>query len=305
MHWHVVAVRGRADLMRIYPCWGLALESELPLPLLEGIPEPAAPRVRILRGSPPAAGPGPALPYSTGGFAYGSRGDGILVRVGTVLEFFVTESTVLASGRDRDEVLGDLSVRLALGFLLQLRSMLAFHGAAACRDGAAVAVLGDKGAGKSTTAMGLARRGWSLLSDDAVVMGEGGLALPGPNRARLNADSFERLFRTAPTEADPRDRDGKLAVDPAGIPPPARLALVVALRAADVDEVSVRDIRGYGKLNFALSHMHSLEGVGDPGERLMRATAALARARVVELIRPSRLFALEEALDAVEAAAER
>jgi hypothetical protein len=55
--------------------------------------------------------------------------------------------------------------------LLQSRGFYGLHAAALVRkDGRGVLVVGGSGSGKSTLAIALIRRGWSYLSDDAVVL---------------------------------------------------------------------------------------------------------------------------------------
>lgn len=59
-----------------------------------------------------------------------------------------------------------------LGFLLRLRGVTCLHASAVALGGAAVAFVGAEGAGKSTTAAALARRGHAAISDDIVALDE-------------------------------------------------------------------------------------------------------------------------------------
>jgi hypothetical protein len=59
-----------------------------------------------------------------------------------------------------------------LGLLLRLRGVTCLHASAVAIGGYAVAFVGSAGAGKSTTAAALARRGHSVLSDDIVALSE-------------------------------------------------------------------------------------------------------------------------------------
>jgi hypothetical protein len=56
------------------------------------------------------------------------------------------------------------------GTLLHMRGLLVLHASAVTRDGRCVVFLGDKGAGKSTTAFAMIESGYSLLSDDVVAI---------------------------------------------------------------------------------------------------------------------------------------
>jgi hypothetical protein len=59
-----------------------------------------------------------------------------------------------------------------LGLLLRLRGVTCLHASAVAFGNSAVAFVGSEGAGKSTTAAALARRGNAILSDDVVTLAE-------------------------------------------------------------------------------------------------------------------------------------
>ncbi|MCC3768221.1 hypothetical protein K6I34_007373 [Streptomyces sp. UNOC14_S4] len=70
------------------------------------------------------------------------------------------------------------------------------HASAVVRDGQAVLVLGDKGAGKTTTALLLARAGWQLLANDRVFIRREGdrlRALPWPSAAAIGLGLLDAL----------------------------------------------------------------------------------------------------------------
>jgi len=60
----------------------------------------------------------------------------------------------------------------ALGLLLRLRGVTCLHASAISMGGHAVAFVGAEGAGKSTTAAAMARRGHAVVSDDIVALAE-------------------------------------------------------------------------------------------------------------------------------------
>ena len=289
------------EKMLSYACYGLGIRSELPLPLPECSSTTGALAISVGLGGFEPLDAECMLPYDAGGALYGPYDGAILIRVKGVADFLVSDSSISVgqSGRSVEE-LGDLVVRLALGFVLQQRSMLVFHGAAASRDGRAVAILGERGAGKSTTAMGLAKRGWGLLCDDIVVVEPGGTTPRGASRVRLNADSYDRLMDGRRASAAPLDRDGKHPVESGGEVRAAPLRKVFIIESAEVEGVQVHEARGYAKLELALGHMHSPSGIGDPGDRLRRAAEAIARVPLYAVRRPSQRFALDELLDIIE-----
>jgi hypothetical protein len=285
--------------MHCYRCYGLGIESELALPLPESELSDL-PCVSIRIGGCERLEPRRPLPYDAGGAAYGPCNGGILVRAGRYAEFSLTEGSILVSGRGEESVLGDLIVRMALVFLLQLRSALAFHGSAVSRGGKTIAFFGNCGAGKSTTALGLVNRGWGLLCDDTVVVGPGGLVPFSAARTRLNRDAYSRIAGGSANAAEEPGPDGKYAYDPRMMGADARLDRVFILSAREVENVKIREIKGYAKLASVSPHLLSPRGIGDPGDRLLRTGEALARVPTYEVSRPMNRFALDELLDLIE-----
>jgi len=83
-----------------------------------------------------------------------------------------------------------------LGLLLRLRGITCLHASAVASGDRAVAFVGSEGAGKSTTAAALARRGYPVLSDDVVTLVERGGAfhvMPAYPYLCLWPDSVEKI----------------------------------------------------------------------------------------------------------------
>ena len=90
---------------------------------------------------------------------------------------------------------------------------LVLHASAVSIDGRAVAFLGPKYAGKSTTAMALVRRGAQLLTDDTLVLrfdSDGVRAMPGVHRVRLWEDSVRALKAAADVSLGAKPTVGQL-----------------------------------------------------------------------------------------------
>lgn len=87
----------------------------------------------------------------------------------------------------------------AMGWLLHMRGLFVLHASAVSANGFAVAFLGDKGAGKSTTGSVFLQHGWELVTDDllAITISEEGVPQMQTafGQLKLNAD--------APTAAIP------------------------------------------------------------------------------------------------------
>jgi predicted nucleic acid-binding protein len=87
-------------------------------------------------------------------------------------------------------------VSTVLAFVLRLRGYEVLHAASVVIDGAAVAIVGPGGAGKSTLAACLAERGFTMLSEDVTALidrGECFEVLPSHARIRLWPDAATML----------------------------------------------------------------------------------------------------------------
>ena len=101
-----------------------------------------------------------------------------------------------------------------MAVLLHRRSLLTLHGSAINIDGRATVFLGDKGAGKSTTAAALVQAGYGLVTDDIVAIDLGDTASPilwpGYPQVKLTDDATEALpFVDAETMPSPHPDFGK------------------------------------------------------------------------------------------------
>ncbi|CAN5359816.1 hypothetical protein BH09PSE1_BH09PSE1_04980 [soil metagenome] len=101
-----------------------------------------------------------------------------------------------------------------MAILLHRRGLLTLHGSAINIEGRAAVFLGDKGAGKSTTAAALVQAGYPLVTDDivAVALGQGETPLvwPGYPQVKLTDNATEALpFADAETMPSPHPDFGK------------------------------------------------------------------------------------------------
>jgi hypothetical protein len=98
-----------------------------------------------------------------------------------------------------------LLLSLVMGCVLRLRGATCLHASVLAVGHGAMAILGGKGVGKSTTATALVRRGCPLLADDMAVLTEGAGAFmvqPGYPHLRLWSSAIRALYGS--TEALPR-----------------------------------------------------------------------------------------------------
>jgi len=89
-----------------------------------------------------------------------------------------------------------------MGFVLRLHGILPLHACAVAVGNQAIALVGDPGAGKSTTAAAFAQLGYAVLSEDVAALAEVSghfVAQPGYPRVNLWPESAELLFGSVDT----------------------------------------------------------------------------------------------------------
>ena len=183
-----------------YVVFGLLLQSNLPIPELTAIRPPPDPSsleswngraVAIhLNASPPTSGGIPSGPEQLSyASSYKDEAGNPALRIwkaagSRYLRLAYFDRTQFWLDREGCEVwatwpenltIEDMATYLlgpVLGILLRLRGVTCLHASAVAFGENAVAFVGSEGAGKSTTAAALARRGHAILSDDVVALAE-------------------------------------------------------------------------------------------------------------------------------------
>jgi hypothetical protein len=200
----------------------LRLSANLPIPGLAQLPESPGVDLRIWLGSIPSRLDGAMGPSRVWYSAQELEGGEPRVRVWTLAEgryfrFLYADETEFVVDRAGTCLwarwpaalsLEDTAVYLLgpiLGFVLLLRGTTCLHASSVAVRGGALALLGPAGAGKSTTAAALSRRGYPVLSEDVVTLSDQGGALlvqPGYPCIRLWPASVRSLYGSS--EALPR-----------------------------------------------------------------------------------------------------
>jgi hypothetical protein len=284
-------------------CYGLAVDSEIPLPDLgPGTParRPADVTIRLgTLGRPPATAT--ALPLG-------------LWRDGRAIGLDVPDvaSYVVRDGReivvDPAPQADPTTVRLFLlgtmmGALLMQRGHLVLHGNAFRVGDACAVVVGRSGAGKSTLAAELQRRGHDVLADDVVPVDREGNALPGYPRIKLWADAVARLG----VDTDNLERVAH-QVDKFQLPIERVASRPLPLRWVYVlerhEDTDLRISPATGMETFALLHEHTYRNELVHGDAAIRqhldlCARAAARVRVSRVTRPVETMTAEDTADAI------
>jgi hypothetical protein len=169
-----------------------------------------------------------------------------------------------------------------LGALIHQRGELPLHASTLVSPDRtrAIALAGHSGAGKSTTAYELIRRGWILLSDDLTrVTLENGTPTAWPGKARLRllteaCDAFELDVDELTAAPDWR---GKYLLELSRWEEPVVLSAVIALERSDELEVDIlRGVAAIRMLAEQTYRIHYVEALGQTRKHfeLITATAA-------------------------------
>jgi hypothetical protein len=200
-----------------YSAFGLSFGANQSIPgLIAGDPSGGKPDVEISLGSGPrdlaaSANENEELYYvsqdvdehGAPGFQIWRTGNGQFLRMDYVdgVRFWLDRGgTRVWCTWPESLTIADAAVYLlgpVLGFLLRLRGVTCLHASAVAFGDRAIVFAGPAGAGKSTTAAALARRGHPILSDDIVaVEGRGGrfFVLPAHPYLGLWPESVEMLY---------------------------------------------------------------------------------------------------------------
>jgi len=189
-----------------YTAYGLTLEANRPLPGLIPASAHDAPVdvwVDLMRESESPL-PSPEVEAVSSGLNVLSKADGtyfhLWFRGEGQLDFEVnSEGTHIRASWDRSviEEVTALLLGPVLGCALRLRGILCLHACVVRIGQQAIAIVGETGAGKSTMAAALARRGHPILSDDIAVLDDRRdrlLVQPGYPRVRLWPKSIKALY---------------------------------------------------------------------------------------------------------------
>jgi hypothetical protein len=141
--------------------------------------------------------------------------------------------------------------RVVLPFLLQALGYEMLHASAVRTERGVVAFCGESGAGKSTIAVGLARRGYPIWADDALLLDASARirALSLPFDVRLRRDSAELFGLGGRADTSSRDWPG-IERDPVDL-----VAICVLDRGAAPGRIEVTACRrGASALTALLAH---------------------------------------------------
>lgn len=294
-----------ATLPHCYRAFGLTLRSDFVLPELLAAPDDTPADVTITRVA--ALAPLPDLPRLNTHVTADAR----IFRFtpAEAVTFEVRDGSTIsvcpAAGSDpaalRAHLLGSV-----MGALLHQRGLLPLHASVVAIGGRAVAFTGASGAGKSTLALALQQRGYPTIGDDqcAIRLDDGKpVTATGVTRLKLWAPSLHAAGQVTdglePIAAslEKYHWPATAAIDDVTLP----LAAIVALDWSD-DDIDITSLSGAEAIGVVVRNTFRgvlVERMGTGPAHLTRCAAVARSARVMRLVRPRDLTAIDATVDAV------
>lgn len=285
--------------MYSYVAYGLHVHAGLPLPELLQVPAGAAPDVVIARETLPAL---PKEVIEGNSLCIGVRKEevhyvwrefgALLVRGGR--RIFYDPHPGMPDSSMRAPLLG-----VGFGTLLHQRGVLTLHASCVSIGGRAVAFLGNKGDGKSTTSALLHARGHSLVTDDVLAVRQEGAGDPEvwpafPNQ-KLCRDSIAAIGERAEAypelhpALDKRVRSAHAGFSPDPVPLHALFLL------ADGPEIGASRLTGVAAFSQVVRHSYAARFLGADvvgGGHFQQILSLVQQVPVVQLTRPRDLRSL-------------
>jgi hypothetical protein len=240
----------------------------------------------------------PELPEALDGATrvgpYSSARPGMLLRVVPgVGRFLARDGSKLEyctePGADADAVVALLQGGV-LGALIHQRGELPLHATTLVspQRTRAVALAGASGAGKSTTAYELIRRGWRMLSDDLtrVTLADGApIAWPGRSKLRLLADACDAFAIDVASLAPAPNWPDKYVLELPRWDQPSALSAIVALERDD-GALQVDALRGAAAARALAEQtyrIHYVAALGQTRQHLELVAATTAHTTVLRV----------------------
>ncbi|MCK6580851.1 MAG: hypothetical protein L6Q98_22385 [Anaerolineae bacterium] len=293
-----------------YRLYGLHLESDFAVDGLLPIEAGALPADILFRqGSAPSSLSG----VVESGSLYQVTPREFLLSVPNIARYYVQDGRQITvdAAPDADEE----SVRLfllgsVLGTLLHQRGMLPLHASAVETPGGAVLFTGTSGAGKSTTAAALTRRGYRLIADDITVVyaGQDGIPMAAPAfpQMKLWAESLHKLETNTEglRRVRPMLEKYMLTTEDSFRDEPLPVRVVYILSSHNQDTLELTPIEGMAKVRALRNHVYRrriMEQMGADSTHFAALTALASRTALRKIRRPQHMFLLDELLTLLEA----
>jgi hypothetical protein len=288
---------------------GLVVQSEVELPSATiAADEHQAPDIVIRAGDVPARLESPL--HTTE--AWETRSGLFLLRIPGVARFLIVQGREIVFDLSPEHEPRTVALYLlgtCFAILLQQRGNLVLHASAIAADGRAMLFCGRSGAGKSTMAAMLCRRGYALLNDDVCnltpAIGDTYEVRPDGRMLKLWSESLDQLeWTTQPGMAVRADQEKYFFAPPVSEVLPQPVAAIYILRETPPNEDnSIRRLRSIEGMNELKRNAYrpALVTAMEMERAYFTASVALQRSAGVYLLsRPLAFDAAGPLLDLLE-----
>lgn len=286
--------------------YNLTVDSDLDLPELRRVDGEHIADLVIRQG--PVAQPNPADGGSLAAYIAGGPGR-LWLNIPSAVRLAITDGHHITYERypgAEDDELRLFILGSGLGAIMMQRGQILIHGNAIVTGDqrGAIICIGDSGAGKSTTAVAMMRRGLQVLTDDLCPLTDDGTVLPGMPRAKLWQDTAQAFGIDTRPLARIRRADAKfnLPLGSAHCTESQPVRAFYWLAPDDVAEVSVEPVRGAAAFAILRNNVYRpefLQILGLEEDYLRRLAAIGTRTPVFKIARPKTGFTVDAVVDAI------
>lgn len=196
-----------------------------------------------------------------------------------------------------------------LGFIMLQRNMVAIHGGVIEMNNKAVIFTGDRGAGKSTLTTALRKKGYKFISDDvaSTKIEKVPYVMPGFPYQKLcesAMDNFE--YDKEKYTSFMSDKEVKYIV-PAKeefIYEPRKLTTIIKITVGDVEEVTIKELKGSEKINNIINNIYRGEYIKHLGgvnpEYFKKCLNIAKNINFYVVTRPKDQFTVDKQIELIE-----
>lgn len=290
-----------------YVAFGIQIESDIMLPELHKGAERTT-DARIYYGEVPNELSSPVEKDNY----YQVAEDEFLLRLEGIANYYVINGEQIVVQPCEQADLREVRLFLlgtVMGVLLMQRGIVPIHGSAVVVDGHCLVFTGVSGAGKSTVAAALHKKGYDILTDDvsAVTFDKEGVpwVQSGYPQQKLWQTSASMIgIDTTPLERITKDEDKYAVPIPKGFwRGPMPLAAVYEIMEKPCNDITIIPLTGIEKITTIMNNIYRsglFNGLGLKKSHFQKCANVVNHIQVFRLTRPENIPSLDRQIDVLE-----
>ena len=231
------------------------------------------------------------------------------LRIADLLSFTASNGNTLFYRPENDDDPTSIQLFLlgtGLGAVLMQRKFLVLHGNSIEINGSCIVCVGPSGAGKSTTAAGLMKRGYRVLSDDVCAIDAQGRVVPGMPHIKLWQEAAEHLQVNTDefSRVRPEMEKFRMPMGDAFCADAISVKTIYVLTTDNCDKITAETISGREMFQALKNNTYRLgliDGLGLGPLHFQQLAALSKQVQVRVLKRPNVGFELDRLLDFIVA----